>query len=996
MLTRFLTKSGWGAEGSRAGQRSLLRIVRPAGGPAEWIPAAIQLLVSESAAERIGVWLEDPLTGENDGASPVFRGEVWEREMGSGPPEWARFSACAPLPVELMSGGASFECTIDGPQAGPILGPVIDLNRVLWIPVVRRSVLRGLILLGSRRKNEPLPRLHAENLAAELSALLELEEERRLAQSRKADLELWWRVRGWMSEKQSGGMILAQLAESCTRGAANGGVGAVFALIAERRQPCARQADHSVSEELNVRAQSGDTEWAHRVNSEALRALWQQVLDTGQSAGSEGEGLVFAKEIARIIALPLRWGDATGGVLLAGLPKLKANLGALERLELRGQFASEVLERECRERRDHDQQQSQRALLESTEGALVLVDDRACVVGVSGGSRELLGTLPVEFAPGSDFRFAELFRPRDWERMEIWALQGGGPSCSAAGSEEIEAELSSATLVKLVRVPLSVEGFRAIRLEKPGRSSAIGEIAKSDTLFLQVLDSLDAGVAVFDSPGNIVISNARFEQILGISLAESNLRTLEEVAGAATPNASDPEAFRQAWQQASQAVDLDVRQELEMEKPVRQRIERLVRPVRDDRGNCLGRMEIYRETSALRAFESKMMQAEKLASLGQRVTGIMHDLSNPLTTILGHTQRLLAREGGTSASTEMQQIREQAERATGILRQLLSLSRTYQPEGRLLSLNELVEHTIELHRSGLNGSALRIRLDTAERLPQIEGDYGQLQQVLINLLQNAQHAIELSGVGDTVGVRTSAEGGTGVRLEVWDNGPGVPGDLRERIFDPFFTTKPPGIGTGLGLAIVSMIVRQHGGSIAVDCPAEGGARFIVDLPAAWPDSVAPGEPRRVVRHRPAAAAQQELIAAAPAGKRTPRRILVVEDEPTVANLIADVLRDEGMHVDVLADGRTALDAVQRCAYDLTICDLQMPGMDGATFYSHLVQRRNPAREHFLCVTGDVVASPTHEFLQKYGLPHLAKPFRVEELTMAVRQMLNFDRHAAAR
>ena len=996
MFTRFLAKSGLVAGGSRAEHRSLFRVVRPASGPAEWIPAAIQLLISESAAERIGVWLEDPSAGENDGMAPVFRGEVWEQEVENGPPEWARFSASAPLPVQLMSGGSTFECTIDGPQSGPILGPVVDLNRVLWVPIMKRSVLHGLILLGTRRRNRLLPRLHAENLAAELGALLELEEERRLAQSRKVDLELWSRVRGLLSEKQNGGMILAQLAESCTRGTANGGVGAVFALIGERRNQSARQADRSALEELNVRAQSGDTGWMQRVNSEALRPIWRQVLETGQSCGSENSGFVFAKEIARIIALPLRCKGTTCGVFLAGLPKLKANLGSLDRLELRSQFAAEVFEQEFRARHDHDQRRSHRALLESTEDALVLVNDHGCVAGVSRGARELIGTLPVEFQPASDFRFAELFRPRDWGRMETWALQDGGRSCFAAGSPETEAELSSAAPVKLVHVAHSVEGFHAIRLEKPEQSSAIAKMAQSGTPFLQALDSLDIGMAVFDPQGSIAISNARFEQILGVSLAQSNLRTLEDIADAAAPNASDPEAFRQAWQQAAQVANQDLRQELEMEKPARQKIERLVRLIRNDRGDCLGRMEIYRGTPAQQAFESKMMQAEKLASLGQRVTGIMHDLSNPLTTILGHAQRLLSRNGDNSTDAEIERIREQAERASSILRQMLSLSREGKPERRLLSLNELVERTIELHRSSLNGVALRIRVDTAERLPQIEGDYGQLQQVLINLLQNAQHAIELSGVGDTFGVRTSTEDGTRVRLEVWDNGPGIPAALRERIFDPFFTTKPPGIGTGLGLAIVSLIVSQHGGSCAVDSPKHGGARFIVDLPAARQDSAALGEPQQVVRFRSTATARQPATpnAVAPARDGAPLRILVVEDEPTVANLIADVLRDEGMHVDVLADGRSALEAVRRCAYDLTICDLQMPEMDGTTFYSNLVQSQNPARERFLCVTGDVVASRTHEFLRKYGLPHVAKPFRVEELTMAVREMLNADRQAA--
>ena len=980
-----LTKES-GERKGEAGTRSLLRSVRPGSAPAEWVSAAIQSLIGELGVERAGVWLED--TSQNgEGSAAVFLGEVWEQETGTGPPEWGRLSANAPLPVELLSGGASFECGVDEAQPCPFLGPLADLSRALWVPVMRRGVLRGLILLGARRKNRRLPRGHAENVAAELGALLELEEEHRLATVRKADLELNSRVRSLLKQKQSSGMILAQLGESCTRGVANGGVGAVFALLGEIRRPDnTGPSEPSAAEELSIRAQSGETEWTYQVNSEPWHTLWQRVLEKGQVCSSEANGFAVAKEAKRIVGFPLRGGEGTRGVLLAGLTNAKSNLESLERLELRAQFAGEVLGQESRDRRDRYLQQSQRALLESTEDALVLVDERVSVVGASRGARELLGTLPAERTEENEIRFAELFRPRDWERMENW-LKHDGTAC--------ESQLSSTQPVRVVRVPTGVGHFYAVRLEKPLGSAGIQKLVQSGEFLPQLLEGLEDGVAVFDHDGKVLASNGNFMRILGIdsTVRELDLPTLEEIIDASAPNASDPGAFRKAWRLAAEPESVELRQELEMRRPEQKKVERSVSWIRDSRGNGLARLEVYRVARGQREFESNMMRAEKLASLGQRITGIMHDLGNPLTTILGHAQRLLARENGDSPCTEIRQIREQAERASNILRQLLLLSRETKPERCLLSLNELVERTIDLHRSSLNGAALRIRVDVSERLPMVEGDYGQLQQVLINLLQNAQHAIELSGIGETLGVRTSGEAGPLVRLEVWDNGPGIPPHLRERIFDPFFTTKPPGIGTGLGLAIVSAIVRQHGGNIAVDCPAEGGARFVVDLPAAGEDSQT--RPKRVLPFRSVGGAPLPVAKdLSIAGNGRPQRILVVEDEPTVANLIADVLRDEGMLVDVLADGSAAFEAAQRRVYDLTICDLKMPGMDGPTLYAKLLESQNLARERFLCVTGDVVANRTHEFLQKYGLPHLAKPFRVEELTVAVREMLDGNRHAA--
>jgi CheY-like chemotaxis protein len=195
---------------------------------------------------------------------------------------------------------------------------------------------------------------------------------------------------------------------------------------------------------------------------------------------------------------------------------------------------------------------------------------------------------------------------------------------------------------------------------------------------------------------------------------------------------------------------------------------------------------------------------------------------------------------------------------------------------------------------------------------------------------------------------------------------------------------------------VSGFVRQHGGTVSVHSPPEGGTRFVVELPAAGElqEVVTRGKraPARQTTLSPAGALSAEKIVRA-ATEKTPH-VLVVEDEATVANLIADVLREEGMQVKVLPDGRRALEAVRLESYDLAICDLKMPGMDGQIFYRELVESRNPLYEHILFVTGDVVAQRTQEFLERHHLPHVAKPFRVEELSLAVRRMLSGNLQAA--
>jgi two-component system NtrC family sensor kinase len=262
----------------------------------------------------------------------------------------------------------------------------------------------------------------------------------------------------------------------------------------------------------------------------------------------------------------------------------------------------------------------------------------------------------------------------------------------------------------------------------------------------------------------------------------------------------------------------------------------------------------------------------------------------------------------------------------------------------------------------------------------------------MNLVGNARQAIEQQGQGGTIRLRTKRIAESTVLLEVADNGPGIPQAILARIFDPFFTTKPVGVGTGLGLAIVLSVVREHGGQVHVLSPPQGGAVFQIELPAAMETaqdepvgSPLPGRKSFLPEATARVGSENRSARATENGKGA--HVLVVEDEPTVARLIADVLEDEGMHVDVLLDGREALDRAARQSFDLVICDMKMPGLDGQHFYKSLENSGNPLHERFLFVTGDIVAAQTREFLERNHLPHVAKPFRVEELTDKVHGVL---------
>jgi signal transduction histidine kinase/ActR/RegA family two-component response regulator len=531
-------------------------------------------------------------------------------------------------------------------------------------------------------------------------------------------------------------------------------------------------------------------------------------------------------------------------------------------------------------------------------------------------------------------------------------------------------------------------------LEKQPERSKRERAERGITEILNVIEWLEEGVVLFGASQEIRAVNSRFGQIVGLAPEElAGIKTLDDLVGSLSARAADAGTFAESWHTLARSTEGALREELHLVRPVPRVLERVTRPIVDEQGALLGHVEIYRDLTAQRVFQSRLLQTDKLAELGQMVTGIAHELSNPLTSILGYAQRLLLRRDPMGDSHEARQIFQEAERATAILRQLLLSARESRPERRSVALNQIVSRTLELQRFSLAADNVHVQLDLEPVLPFVQGDAGQLQQVLMNLIGNARQAIEEQGKGGTIRVKTKRIAERRVLLEVSDDGPGIPQAIQARIFDPFFTTKPAGVGTGLGLAIVLGIVREHGGQLHLTSKVGRGTIFSIELPAIAaveiPLPASSGAPG--LRPRLDTLSAPDLHETAPAGSVLAawagNRVLVLEDEPTVARLIADVLEDEGLRVDVLLDPREALDRTGREEYALAICDMKMPELDGEQFYQALAREKNPLRERFLFVTGDVLAAHTRDFLERNHLPHVAKPFRVEELTEKIRGVL---------
>jgi two-component system NtrC family sensor kinase len=238
-----------------------------------------------------------------------------------------------------------------------------------------------------------------------------------------------------------------------------------------------------------------------------------------------------------------------------------------------------------------------------------------------------------------------------------------------------------------------------------------------------------------------------------------------------------------------------------------------------------------REVTEINQLEQQLRRAEKLSSLGQMISGVVHELNNPLT-VSGSLLELMLLDKGLPKKTQdrLKTAASEHRRATRLMRNFLGLAREGGAERQHVNLNEMVQDVLELRRSEFAKDAVEICLRLDPELPTVQGSLDQIQQVLIILLNNALQAMEMVSTARCLRVVTRAEPGI-VTLLVEDNGPGVPSDLRSRIFEPFFTTKPAGVGTGLGLSMAHTYMSEHRGRIYCEHSPLGGALFGIELPA---------------------------------------------------------------------------------------------------------------------------------------------------------------------
>ncbi len=373
---------------------------------------------------------------------------------------------------------------------------------------------------------------------------------------------------------------------------------------------------------------------------------------------------------------------------------------------------------------------------------------------------------------------------------------------------------------------------------------------------------------------------------------------------------------------------------------------------------------LFEDQTDRRRMQDRLVQSEKLTAIGQLIAGVAHDLNNPLTSVVGFADFLAElAEVPPRIREPLRVIQQEAERASKIVKNLLSFARR-QEARQSASLRPILESTVGLFRNQLSADRIALEVEIAPDLPDLDLNPNQIQQVFVNLLQNAAHAIVATGRGGSVRVR-ARRWLDGVVVDVVDDGLGMSPELAAHVFEPFFTTKPDGQGTGLGLSISQGIIKEHGGRITLRTESGRGAAFTVELPGRLHPTVPPTEPA--------------VMPAAP-----PLRVLVVDDEPHILHYIRATLEAWGHSVTTAVDGLDGLERAVAEPFDLIISDLRMPRAGGREFFAELERRAPEAARKVAFSTGDTVRGDTLAFLESQQRPCLQKPFSLAELRALLR------------
>jgi len=614
--------------------------------------------------------------------------------------------------------------------------------------------------------------------------------------------------------------------------------------------------------------------------------------------------------------------------------------------------------------------------IEALSDGFILFDLEDRVVLVNSKYKEIYHQSAHLLAPGADFR---TFLRHHAEIGEIVEAQGRIEEFldfrmnKMQPGETIESRLASGRWLQITDFEMEDKGLVSVCSDITDLKRREQALVESEERYRLLVDTLPDGVLLHDFQ-RILFLNPMGRKILGIGKdeqvekfhyrdfvhKEQQAAAEARIADIIQRGADNPLTERRIHTKDGRDLFIEI-----AAVPLRRGRETLALGVfRDLTESKQAQAEIERQREALH-------QSEKLSALGSLLAGVAHELNNPLSIVVAQAVLLEETNRDEKIIKRAKGIRSAAERCARIVKTFLSMARQQTPEHGSVDINVLVSNALELIGYTLRTAGVEITEKRGEELPLVWGDADQLHQVVANLLVNAQQAMMETPEPRRLTIATAFDSAADmVTLTIDDSGPGVPQDMRARIFDPFFTTKPTGVGTGIGLSVCHGVVESHGGSISVTESPAGGARFFIRLPPAGAMAALTAEPEAPVYTRVGG-----------------RRILVVDDEPDIAESLAEILGLDGHRVDLADSGTTALERIAETDYDLILTDMRMPKMDGPTLYREIEKHYPHLCSRIAVVTGDTLEAAASDFLKETELRWIEKPFNPADIGKVVDDIL---------
>ncbi len=639
-------------------------------------------------------------------------------------------------------------------------------------------------------------------------------------------------------------------------------------------------------------------------------------------------------------------------------------------------WARDVTEQFEIEKRLHQEQEFNRRLIANFPDLIAVLDLQRRFTYISDQVRNILGRSPQEYLGGE---FGVRANPEDKVKIDEMfqrVIKGEVPRATI----EFRAPHTDGTwrVLLLTAGPLfdengKISGVVTSARDVTDQHEIERDLHQEREFVRRLIECFPDLIVVLDPEGRFKFVSERLKDVLGVSPEEYvgkqvGLRMSSEDRAKLSEMLQNTISGRKAQEQIeirAQHVD-----------GTWKTLRITARPLFDEQGHITGMVSSGRDVTESKQFEQQLAQSEKFAAMGQMMAGAAHELNNPLTAILGISDLLRERATDETTRRQVDTILQQARRAAGIVLNLLAFSRPSAHGNARVDLKGVVQEALQIEGALLAQKHIEVKFESPEGLPLVEGNRRLLTQVFSNLIANAEQSISAAHGAGRLDISISSVDGR-LRVTFADDGAGIAPEIIDKIFDPFFTTKRPGGGSGLGLTIALAVIKEHGGAIEVQSTPGLGAAFHVFLPpCAPPPSVAASAPSPNLAPPPR-----------PADVLKGHSVLIVDDEESIREIMAEDLSRRGMKVHTVDSSEAALGYLSTNRCEIALCDFNLPGISGEALFEKLLAQENGPRPRFVFMTGDFVDPALVSKYREKGARILQKPFSVSVLAALLAEFL---------